>query len=70
MPRERLLLPWCWVFGGDFFQVIPHADGSLLIVVGDVSGKGIAAAMLVAVLVGTIRTRADGRSCRHSRDTQ
>jgi hypothetical protein len=35
--------------GGDFFQVIPHADGSLLIVVGDVSGKGIAAAMLVAV---------------------
>jgi hypothetical protein len=50
---------WCWVFGGDFFQVVPHADSSLLIVVGDVSGKGIAAAMLVAVLVGTIRTRAD-----------
>jgi serine phosphatase RsbU (regulator of sigma subunit) len=45
--------------GGDFFQVISHADGSLLIVIGDVSGKGIAAAMLVAVLVGTIRTRAD-----------
>ncbi|MGC2604890.1 MAG: hypothetical protein WA419_04990, partial [Silvibacterium sp.] len=32
--------------GGDFFQVISHTDGSLLIVVGDVSGKGIAAAML------------------------
>ncbi len=45
--------------GGDFFQVISHQDGSLLIVVGDVSGKGIAAAMLVAVLVGAIRTRAD-----------
>jgi len=45
--------------GGDFFQVIPHPDGSLLIVVGDVSGKGMAAAMLVAVLVGTARTRAD-----------
>jgi serine phosphatase RsbU (regulator of sigma subunit) len=45
--------------GGDFFQAIPHADGSLLIVVGDVSGKGMAAAMLVAVLVGAIRTRAD-----------
>ncbi|HEY3991015.1 MAG TPA: SpoIIE family protein phosphatase, partial [Acidobacteriaceae bacterium] len=45
--------------GGDFFQVLAHADGSLLIVVGDVSGKGIAAAMLVAVLVGAIRTRAD-----------
>lgn len=45
--------------GGDFFQVISHQDGSLLIVVGDVSGKGIAAAMLVAVLIGAIRTRAD-----------
>jgi serine phosphatase RsbU (regulator of sigma subunit) len=59
MRRSRLLRPWCGVFGGDFFQVIPHTDGSLLIAVGDVSGKGIAAAMLVAVLVGTIRTRAD-----------
>jgi hypothetical protein len=45
--------------GGDFFQVIPGADGSLLVVVGDVSGKGMAAAMLVAVLVGAICTRAD-----------
>ena len=45
--------------GGDFFQVIPHENGSLLIVVGDVSGKGMAAAMLVAVLVGAVRTRAD-----------
>jgi hypothetical protein len=45
--------------GGDFFQVIPQADGSLVIVVGDVSGKGMGAAMLVAVLVGAIRTRAD-----------
>lgn len=45
--------------GGDFFQTILHPDGSLLIVLGDVSGKGITAAMLVAVLVGAIRTRAD-----------
>lgn len=48
--------------GGDFFQIIPYADGSLLVVVGDVSGKGMAAAMLVAVLVGAIRTRADETS--------
>jgi serine phosphatase RsbU (regulator of sigma subunit) len=45
--------------GGDFYQVLSHEDGSLLIVVGDVSGKGMAAAMLVAVLAGAIRTRAD-----------
>jgi hypothetical protein len=45
--------------GGDFFQTLSKPDGSLLLVVGDVSGKGMSAAMLVAVLVGAIRTRAD-----------
>jgi hypothetical protein len=45
--------------GGDFFQTLSNPDGSLLVVVGDVSGKGMSAAMLVAVLVGAIRTRAD-----------
>ena len=41
--------------GGDFFQVLPAGDGGLLIVVGDVAGKGLPAAMLVSVLVGAIR---------------
>jgi sigma-B regulation protein RsbU (phosphoserine phosphatase) len=40
--------------GGDFFQFIPVGEGSLLIVVGDVAGKGLPAAMLVSVLVGAI----------------
>lgn len=40
--------------GGDFFQFIPTHDGGLLIVVGDVAGKGLPAAMLVSVLVGAI----------------
>ena len=45
--------------GGDFFQVIPNeVDGSLLIVAGDVVGKGLQAGMLVALLVGAIRTAA------------
>lgn len=44
--------------GGDFFQIIAGADGSLLVVVGDVSGKGVSAAMLVAVLVGALCTQA------------
>ncbi|MGC2161404.1 MAG: PP2C family protein-serine/threonine phosphatase [Silvibacterium sp.] len=44
--------------GGDFFQTLTRPDGSLLVVIGDVSGKGISAAMLVAVLVGTIRNQA------------
>ena len=43
--------------GGDFFQIIPHAtDGSVLIVAGDVTGKGLKAGMLVALLVGAVRT--------------
>ncbi len=43
--------------GGDFFQILPHpTDGSLLIVAGDVAGKGLQAGMLVALLVGAIRT--------------
>jgi hypothetical protein len=41
--------------GGDFFQVLPAGEGGLLLVVGDVAGKGLPAAMLVSVLVGAIR---------------
>ncbi len=44
--------------GGDFFQIIQQEDGSILIVVGDVNGKGLKAAMLVSLIVGTIRTLA------------
>ena len=46
--------------GGDFFQIIPlqQGDGTLgtLIVAGDVSGKGLRAAMTVSLVVGTLRT--------------
>jgi hypothetical protein len=41
--------------GGDFFQVLPGNDGSLLIVLGDVSGKGLKAAMTVSAIVGALR---------------
>jgi phosphoserine phosphatase RsbU/P len=41
--------------GGDFFQVLPVENDGLLVVVGDVAGKGLPAAMLVSVLVGAIR---------------
>jgi phosphoserine phosphatase RsbU/P len=54
--------------GGDFFQVLPGADGSLLIVVGDVSGKGLRAAMTVSTIVGALRNEPDrdpARILRH-----
>ncbi|HEX8813282.1 MAG TPA: PP2C family protein-serine/threonine phosphatase, partial [Terracidiphilus sp.] len=45
--------------GGDFFQVLPAGNGGLVVVVGDVAGKGLPAAMLVSALVGSIRTVLD-----------
>jgi len=45
--------------GGDFFQVMSLPDTSTLIVIGDVSGKGLKAAMTVSLIVGTLRTLAD-----------
>ena len=44
--------------GGNFFQQISDGHGGMLIVVGDVSGKGLPAAMMVSVLVGAIRAEA------------
>jgi serine phosphatase RsbU (regulator of sigma subunit) len=44
--------------GGDFFQILPTKDGGVLTVIGDVSGKGMPAAMTVSLLVGTLRTLA------------
>jgi sigma-B regulation protein RsbU (phosphoserine phosphatase) len=44
--------------GGDFFQILPDSRGGMLVVVGDVAGKGLPAAMLVSVLVGATRTAA------------
>ncbi len=41
--------------GGDFFLVLPEADGSVLILMGDVSGKGLRAAMTVSAIMGALR---------------
>ncbi len=47
--------------GGDFFQMIPlegHFAGSTLVMIGDVSGKGLKAAMTVSLIVGAARALA------------
>jgi hypothetical protein len=41
--------------GGDFFQVLPAPGGGLLIAIGDVSGKGLRAAMTVSTILGALR---------------
>lgn len=51
---ESVYLPASEV-GGDFFFVAPAPDGSITAVVGDVSGKGLTAAMRVAMILGALR---------------
>jgi serine phosphatase RsbU (regulator of sigma subunit) len=69
LPESRTLYPGLTIeteyrpareVGGDFFQILPHpTDGSTIIVAGDVTGKGLQAGMLVALLVGAIRSTAE-----------
>ncbi len=42
--------------GGDFFQILPDGKGGVLVLLGDVTGKGLQAGMQVALIVGAIRT--------------
>jgi serine phosphatase RsbU (regulator of sigma subunit) len=55
---EKAYLPALEV-GGDFYQLMPRSDGSLMVVVGDVSGKGLEAAMMGARLLGALETLTD-----------
>ncbi len=69
IPREQPHIPGLEIeteyrpareVGGDFFQIVQHpTDGSVLVVAGDVAGKGLKAGMMVALLVGAIRTATD-----------
>jgi len=47
--------------GGDFFRVVPVEDGSVLVVVGDVSGKGLKAAMTVSAIMGALQDYSSSR---------
>ena len=45
--------------GGDFFDMIPLADGRVIVALGDVAGKGSPAALLMALLLAMLRTLVD-----------
>jgi hypothetical protein len=64
IPQEKLETPGFEVdsvynpaneVGGDFYHVQTTPDGGLLIVIGDVAGKGLKAAMNVSMLMGALR---------------
>jgi serine phosphatase RsbU (regulator of sigma subunit) len=66
LPRDRLRVPFAEVkglsipareVGGDFFNYFLLPDGQATLVVGDVSGKGVAAALLMANIQATLRAR-------------
>ena len=45
--------------GGDFYDVLPLADGRVIVTIGDVAGKGSPAALLMALLLAVLRTLID-----------
>jgi phosphoserine phosphatase RsbU/P len=47
--------------GGDFYDILPLEDGKVVIAVGDVTGKGSPAALLMALLLAMMRTLVDER---------
>jgi serine phosphatase RsbU (regulator of sigma subunit) len=68
IPQEKLATPGFEVdsiyspaneVGGDFFHVQSTGDGGLLVVIGDVAGKGLKAAMNVSMIMGALRRIAE-----------
>jgi serine phosphatase RsbU (regulator of sigma subunit)/anti-sigma regulatory factor (Ser/Thr protein kinase) len=45
--------------GGDYFDVVDRADGSVLLIIADVMGKGVPASLLAAMLRSSLRAMAD-----------
>src|SRR6266851_1716252 len=49
----------CYEIGGDYYDFIERDDGRLVIALGDVSGKGTAAALLMSSLHAAVHAQAD-----------
>ncbi len=45
----------CFEIGGDYYDFIPLADGKLAVIIADVAGKGVGAALLMAALQASLR---------------
>src|SRR5215216_202212 len=53
--------------GGDFYDFVPLADGRVSLVIGDVSGKGVPAAVLMSSTQSVLRTLAQSGGSSPSR---
>lgn len=47
----------CYEIGGDYYDFIPTCDGKMIVALGDVSGKGTAAALLMSSLHAAIHAQ-------------
>lgn len=52
----------CYEIGGDYYDFVPRHDGTMLIALGDVSGKGTAAALLMSSLHASIHAQVSART--------
>lgn len=73
IPREKVDTPGYEVdsvykpaaeVGGDFFHLESTPDGGLLVILGDVAGHGMQAAMNVSMLMGVLRYTQEKRPAR------
>jgi serine phosphatase RsbU (regulator of sigma subunit) len=49
----------CRMVGGDYYDFIPYADGRVAVVLGDVAGKGMSAALLMSNLQARVQILAE-----------
>lgn len=64
LPRDAPIVPGyeiaghnlpCQTVGGDYFDFFPYGDGRIGLVLGDVSGKGMQAAILMSAVKGAVQ---------------
>ena len=52
----------CYEIGGDYYDFIEREDGRLIVTLGDVSGKGTAAALLMSCLHAAVHAQAESHN--------
>ena len=55
----------CYEIGGDYYDFIPTGEGKMLVALGDVSGKGTAAALLMSSLHAAIHGQVAAKTSLH-----